>query len=198
MKNGCGRCLFFLVAVIFIVGCAQPRSLSNASNPCDAALPPFSTPVTHEEVRLAFYKYSAPAIVRKLMENDAANWNMIMKKIAEGDADWIYHAAAYIRPGADAGSTEEFTDALALALRYNPGEVLLLEQGIGISMLNVCSLPFVEPEYDFVKSYGQKALAALRKVDNPWLEESRATCLRRLQEQMDRAEKDYQEGRWGY
>ena len=189
--------LFLLVTMCVITGCStQPPSLLSTPNSHEVPLPPFSTPVTCGEVRSAFLSYSAPAIVKKLMENDFANWRMIMEKIAEGDAEWIRCAARYIKPGTDACASEEFGDALAYALQHNPEAVLSLEQGTGISLSSVCSWPFVEPEYDFVLSYGEKALAALHKVDSPYLQESRDICIQRLQEGFDFLQKEYREGRW--
>ena len=198
MKNVWWPFIFFLALSLF-AGCAkQTPSLLNDPNPYDAPLPPFSTPVTREEVRLAFHKYSAKAIVKKLMENDFANWRMVMEKIAEGDADWILYATLYIKPGTDAGASEEFTDALAYALQHNPAAVLSLGEGYGAPLSIICSWPFIEPEYDFVLSYGEKALAALRKVDSPYYQESRDMCIRRVQEGFDFLKKEYREGRWGY
>ncbi|CAK7043135.1 MAG: hypothetical protein DELT_02913 [Desulfovibrio sp.] len=192
-------CIFLLVTVCLVAGCSkQPPSLLSDPNPYDAPLPPFSTPVTCEEVRLAYYRYPAPSIVKKLMENNETNWRMIMGKIVEGDAEWISCATRCIRPGTDAGATGELKDALAYALQHNPAAVLSQEQGFGISMSEICSWPFIEPEYDFVLSYGEKALAALHAVDIPYLQESRDICIQRLQSGFDFLKKEYREGRWGY
>ena len=60
----------------------------------DALTPKFHTPVTQEEVRSAYYKYSAPSVVRALHENNAANGDMIMDKVSSGDAGWISTTAA--------------------------------------------------------------------------------------------------------
>lgn len=167
-----------------------------SSSPYDAPLPGFSTPVTPEEVRMAYYRYSAVAIVRKLQENNAANWNMIMDKVARGDKEWILYSAIYLSPGTDAGTTTDYTVALAQALPNNPQAVLALEGGAGRSLLAVCSLPFIEPEYDFIMAYGKKTLDALSAVNEDYLLESRNTCSRRLQESLKNAQKRKAQGNW--
>ncbi len=191
------RCGLVLLTAVWLAGCApQAPSLLDDPHPYDAALPPFSTPVTCEEIRLAFYKYSGPAIVRKLTEGDAANWTMILAKIEAGDPEWITCAAAYIAPGTDAGATTDLLVALAFGLPRNPQAVLSQEVGLGLSMLSVCSLPFIEPTYDFVKSYGEETVAALLRVDEPYLLDARDTCLRRMREALDRAETVFASGHW--
>lgn len=199
MASVCKKSVFLFLALVCVAGCAkQSPPLLSGSASYEMSLPPFSTPVTPEEVRLAFQEYSAKAIVKKLMENNETNWRMVMEKIAEGDAEWIFYATIYIKPGTDAGSSEEFKDALAYALQHNPAAVLSLEGGIGIPLLEVCGWPFVEPEYDFVLSYGEKALAALHAVDSPYLQEYRDICIQRVQSGFDFLKKEYREGRWGY
>jgi len=189
--------IFFLVAICCIAGCArQPPSLLS-DHPYDPPLPPFSTPVTREEVRLAFYTYSAPAIVRKLLEGDAANWNMILDKIIEGDKDWIIDATTFIAPGTDAAATTGLIAAMAYGLSKNPEAVLLQEvAGLGVSMLDICTMPFLEPTYEFVVSYGKETLAALQQVDKPYLIDSRDTCIRRLRETLKYSEEVVAKGLW--
>ncbi len=187
-----------LLALLIIPAAhAAPDSVQDASSPYDAPLPDFSTPVTLEEVRLAYYRYSAVSIVKKLHENHAANWKMIMSRVEKGDPDWIAYSARYISPGTDAGATTGYTVALALALPNNPKAVLELETGGGgRSLLAVCTLPFIEPEYDFIRAYGKKTLDALREVKDDYLLESRDTCIRRLQNSLEMAEKRKAEGKW--
>lgn len=169
------------------------------SSPYDTPLPVFSMPVTPDELHLAYYKYSPAAIVKALQKDDAANWNMIIAKIMEGDKIWISYSAKYVYPGTDAGTTTEFTVALAHALGNNPEAVIYLEGfSPNISLLNICSLPFIEPEYAFIQSYGKKTLAALEQLDvgGQSLQDSKATCMRRLRDSLERADQIYREGRW--
>ncbi len=162
----------------------------------DIPKPDFSTPVTLEEVREAFYRYSAPAIVEKLMENKGANWDVIMNKVAGGDGDWIHHTIYFISPGTDAGTSDDVRMALANALPKNPKAVLCAEINGKYPSLEVCSLPFIESEYYFVKDYGEGTLAALHLVDAPELLEVRDNCARVLRELLEAGEKDHKEGRW--
>lgn len=186
----------FLTVALFALCLAAVNSPAGGSNPSSASLPNFSTPVTREELRQAYYTYSGPAIVKELWENDAANWNMIMDNVSAGDADWIASVVRYVFPGTDAAATTEVIVSLAQGLSENPEAVLLQEIGPHISMLSICSLPFIEPEYDFITGYGEKTLAALRNVNKPHLIDSRDTCIRRLSEGLAHARKTHAEGRW--
>lgn len=188
-----------LILCIAALACALNTSAENLQvsfNPYDGPLPHFSTPVTHEEVRIAYYRYSVVSIVKKLHENKAANWNMIMGKVAQGDPEWIQYSAIYIAPGTDAGATTDYIVSLAHALPNNPQAVLGLEGGAGRSLLQVCSLPFIEPAYDFITAYGKKTLSALKAVKEDHLQESRDTCMRRLQHSLEMAEQRHAEGKW--
>ena len=87
---------------------------------------------------------------------------------------------------------------LAHALPKNPEAVLYRDYGTGPSLYRICTLPFIEPEYGFIKHYGEEALAALPNVNDPHLADSRDVCIRRLQERLEYCEKLYKEGRWRY
>ncbi|WAW10149.1 hypothetical protein NB640_00290 [Oxalobacter vibrioformis] len=156
--------LIFSIAAMSCVLTTAAGNLQASPNPYDAPLPDFSTPVTHEEVRMAYYRYSVVSIVKKLHENNAANWNMIMGKGVKGDKEWIQYAAIYIAPGTDAGATTDYMVSLAHALSNNPRAVLSLEGSADRSLLAVCTLPFIEPEYDFIQAYGKKTQTALKEV----------------------------------
>lgn len=182
----------FLCALIAVcVGCAKESGvLANVDSVTlyTAPLPPFSTPVTRDELRSAYYRYSAPAIVAKLAEGNGENWTMIMDKIAEGDSDWITHAVIYIAPGTDAASHTSLLVALAFGLEKNPEAVLAQEVGgLGLSMLNICAMPFIEPTPEFVMRYGKETLAALGRVDKPYLLDSKDACMQRMQKVLQRS-----------
>ena len=191
-----------IIALCAILSCTHQGKDSSAASAPQASgqdsilAPKFSTPVTVEEVRAAYYAYSLPSLVKALREGDAANWDMIMDNVSAGDADWIFATAVYILPGTDAGATTDVIVSLAYGLPNNPEAVLLLETSAHISMLPICNMPFIEPEYEFIMEYGKKTLAALRKVEKPYLIESRDTCMRRLQEGMSYAQKEHAAGRW--
>ncbi len=111
---------------------------------------------------------------------------MIMDNIAEGDAGWIAVAGAYVLPGTDAGATTDFIVSLAYGLPRNPEAVLALETDAHVSLLAVCSLPFIEAEESFIQAYGAKTLQALAAVDRPYLAAARDACIRRLQDNLSR------------
>lgn len=152
------------------------------------ALPEFATPVTRGEITTAFAEYGSVAIVRKLHTGNAANWNMIMNKVAAGDAAWIRCAAEYILPGADGAAAEDIIISLAYGLQGNPTAVLAaLGDDAGVSIESVCSLPFIEPDQGFLETYGERTLAALRKVGKRDLVLPRNECMHFLQDSLVRA-----------
>ena len=166
-------------------------------SPYDAPMPTFSTPVTIEELRDAYYRYSVVAIVNVLHENGELNANYIFDKVASGDEEWIHAFVTYVVPGTDAAAAEGVPVALAHALSNNPKAVLALDKNlITPSLYSICGLPFYEPEYEFIKAHGKKTLKALRQVDDPELLDARDVCIRRLQGSLGRCEKVYKEGKW--
>lgn len=195
----------FLVMLLAVVACSGPgrgsgQAPKNASSGYDdIPRPRFSTPVTHEELRAAYYRYSAIAVVNALAENDYANYDYIFDQVASGDGDWIRDFVSYVAPGADAATGEGVGIALAHALPNNPKAVLQLdEDSMGPSLRRICTLPFIEPEYEFIKDYGERTLAALQKVDDPYLLEARDLCIKRLKKSLANCEKIYKEGKWTY
>ncbi len=184
MKNSFKRRLLLFLLTIFTV-CAVRHSNAAASPGLpyeDIPKPDFSTPVTPEEVREAFYRYSAPAIVEKLMENKGANWDMIMSKVKSGDDEWIEHVTSFIAPGAEGKAVADITIAYAYALPKNPEAVLLV--GRQYPLYNICSLPF--PEQDaFIEDYAGRALSAIKKTDKPYLREVRNNCAIRLKKSLE-------------
>lgn len=185
--------------LLLIPSCASGPETPPANphaNPYDAPRPEFSSPVTLEEVRLAFYRYSVVSIVNALHENSEANWNHVLNKVREGDADWIMALQSYIAPGADAGASTAVIVTYAAALPNNPQAILQMGQGRGDSLLLVCGLPFIEPDYEFVQNYGKNALAALQGVEEDYLLEARDFCASHLQNSLDKAEAMWNSGRW--
>ncbi len=62
-------CALRLASLCFACVCA----VSCGTPPPHVSTPHFSTPVTPEEVRQAYYAYSAPAVVQGLHERNAVN-----------------------------------------------------------------------------------------------------------------------------
>lgn len=194
--------LLLLLAICITSACVKQggnkeNGYVGETAPYDAPRPAFSTPVTLEELRAAYYRYSVVSIVRALLENNEENFDFIFDKVASGDEKWIMAFVQYVAPGTDASTATGVTVALAHALPNNPKAVLYLDDNTtGPSLHRICTLPFIEPEYAFIEDYGKRALAALRQVDDPYLLDSRDVCIRRLQESLDYCEKLYKEGKW--
>lgn len=190
-------CLCIALCVALACGAGPAAAAANEPNPYDAPMPSFSTPVTYEEIRLAYYQYSAVSIVKALHLNNAANWNMILGKVQEGDEKWIQALLAYISPGTDAGASTEVLVSLALALPNNPKAILALAYRPGPPLYQICRTPFIEPEYDFIADYGKRALAALERVDEKYYLEPRDICSTILQDSLDHLKGIYEKGGWG-
>ena len=201
MKKICFTIALLLLTSMPFIALANNSTLEtdNASKnlASNVPMPKFSTPVTIEELRAAYLKYSAVAIVRALVKNDWENYDFIFDKVASGDEEWIHAFVTYVVPGTDAAAAEGVPVALAHALSNNTKAVLALDKNlITPSLYSICGLPFYEPEYEFIKAHGKKTLKALRQVDDPELLDARDVCIRRLQGSLGRCEKVYKEGKW--
>ena len=201
MKKICFTIALLLLTSMPFIALANNSTLEtdNASKnlASNVPMPKFSTPVTIEELRAAYLKYSAVAIVRALVKNDWENYDFIFDKVASGDEEWIYAFVTYVAPGTDAASAEAIPIALAYALPNNPKAVLALDNNvITPSLYKVCRLPFIEAECEFINDYSKRTLKALRQVDDPELLDARDVCIRRLQEGLDYCDKLYKEGKW--
>lgn len=200
--NGLFRLAALSLTLLLLTACAaEPVKnpvVDSSEDLYGAPLPEFSSPVTLEELRMAFYRYSVVSIVKALHEGNEFNWNYLLNKVREGDADWTYALRTYVAPGADAGAATDVLITYATALPNNPQAILQLNLGRGDSLARVCNLPFIEPEYEFVRNYGEKTLAALQSVEEDYLLESRDLCARYLRESLDKAEAIWRSGRWVY
>jgi hypothetical protein len=183
------RKIIYFAMLILILFIAQACATQKAGNEVyNAPRPNFSTPVSIEELRSAFYGYSVVAIVAALRENNEANWNMLLDKARAGEGDWIYALNAYVAPGADAANSTAIIVTLATALSNNPEAVLNLGFSHGPSLYQLCSLPFIEPEDEFLEDYAHKTLHALQNIDKPYLLDLRDYCLRTLRASWNHSE----------
>ena len=184
MKKCACSLLFLLILYLFGAFSAQAETVGTSRG-----VPlKFSTPVTLEEISAAFYRYSVVAIVAELHKNDAANWNIVLNNVAQGDEDWVFEAAMCIAPGAEGQDRTDLFAALAHALTNNPEAVLTMEGGPGLSYYKMCRLPFPDQDHEFVKNYSAKTLAALDRIEDPYLFEARDLCARYLREALERWE----------
>ena len=201
------RASFLLLGLLVMfsasaVSCVPTRNLAGSgtqpsgfSGRYALALPEFGTPVTPDEVREAYVRYGAAAVIRKLHTDNAANWTVIMNRIAAGDPAWIACFTECILPGADGEAGDDIFLSLAYGLQNNPEAVLLSGVERGVSMDAVCSAPFDEPDRGFMEKYGERALSALRKIDKPRLLGARNDCIRTLRDSLGRDERAHAAGR---
>lgn len=154
-------------------------------------LPEFSTPVTLEELRMAYYQYSPSLIIRAMREGGRENWRYIMDKISSGDKDWIGAFWAYAGSGlyGDGGAMLDVKKALVSALIRNPEAVLELEiRNPGYSLEDICNniTLLTDRKSVLAPAYAQKAVQAVRGVDKTYLQDSRDTCIRRMEGNLER------------
>jgi hypothetical protein len=81
--------------------------------------------------------HGARAAVAALWAN-TERWNQAMAEIARGSGEWLQVAAA-LHPGTDAGASEELEEAIFLAIKQNPQEVLGLLKARSFAVSAVCN-----------------------------------------------------------
>jgi hypothetical protein len=114
---------------------------------------------------------------------DSPSWNGVMEHVAKGERDWLLAAAA-LRRGTDAATTEELDLAVSTALIPNAKDVfdVFMEQ---IPARAIC--------YGAAESAGHETLekalnelhakiAGVKKVNDPRLAKYKAECLKLLRE----------------
>jgi len=108
------------------------------------------------------------------------DWIRLTEYVETGDTAWI-EASACLMPGTHLGKSASAWIFLKLAwldaLTKNPTAMLEIEYQ-GASLENICRLPHIEPEEDFLAQYVKDTLAALDKVDAPHLQEKKQLCMR--------------------
>lgn len=134
--------------------------------------------ITIKQINELYLSLGASKLVSELTKDNYAQWNKAMEQIASGDTEWI-NIAPHLFNGSDAGNTTHIIVSLAEALSKNPKAVLNLENG-GLSLKAVCSLPFIEPEAQFIKRYITDTKEALNNVNDSSLVDDRDICLIRL------------------
>lgn len=109
-------------------------------------------------------------------------FELILKRIDEGDAQWIALAPSLYK-GTDAGDSEDIEIALATALPKNALAVLsALNGNTAISegqprIDKVCGVPFIEPTDRFIQKYLKESTAALKAVSDEKLLPLAKKCL---------------------
>lgn len=138
--------------------------------------------MTFNGIRESSRDIGAHKTVRLMNEGDRAAWENFIQHLASGDEAWL-QVLPDLLGGSDAGWTGSIITALAAALPKNPEGVLALE-GAFVSMKQVCSIPFIEPEDKFVDDYVLSVKEALAGVNDAYFEQDKLICLQRLDETM--------------
>lgn len=134
--------------------------------------------LTPESLRESCYRYGAVRTVRRLTAEGSPHWAELLGHIAEGDSRWIVYVPLFAS-GTDAGYATQLTIALAEALPKNPHSVLSLEYAF-LSLRGVCSLPFVNPDEEFIRDYRQSVEVAMHNITDPYMQMDKQICLSRL------------------
>jgi len=114
-----------------------------------------------EEMLKRCVKEGSVALVGELVLRN--EWEQVIAKIATGEDEWIYVAECLshgVYFGEDETAYGFFMPALAKALHKNPSDVLRLERS-GVSLGDVCRLPFWEEDFAFVDDYVNQVLPVL-------------------------------------
>lgn len=150
---------------------------------------------TPEFLRESCYKYGAVNTVRLLTAPGSTLWSELLGHIASGDVNWIIYVPLFAS-GTDAGYATQLTIALAEALPKNPHAVLSLEYSF-LSLRNVCSLPFFNPDEAFIKRYTQDVFESMKDITDPYMQMDKDICMTRLKNATHTAQKRLDSARQG-
>lgn len=152
----------------------------------DGLTPPET--LSPEFLREACYNYGAVNTVRMLTTKaDGRLWSDLLRHISAGEIGWIIYVPLFVS-GTEAGQANQLTIALAEALPKSPHAVLSLEYSF-VSLRRVCSLPFINPDRDFIKQYTQDVAAAMQGIDDPYMRMDKDICMNRLKNSAEAAQK---------
>lgn len=113
----------------------------------------------------------------------------MLEKIASGNADWIDTSACLAIGAAfspDMKTRRALNIAWAKALPKSPAAILELEGEYGLSTVRACSMPFDQAEPEFIESYREAALRALKTVTGQVMEAEREDCEKHLRKAYER------------
>ncbi|HEX5486334.1 MAG TPA: hypothetical protein VFX23_10090 [Limnobacter sp.] len=122
----------------------------------------------------------AETVIKSLKRQN--KYQQVLKRIAEGQAEWVALAPA-LYMGTDAGDSDDLEIALATALPKNAVAVLSdlnPSKADGASSLridHVCGVPFIEPTDAFVKAYLLQSTKAVKAVKDEKLLPVARQCL---------------------
>jgi hypothetical protein len=114
---------------------------------------------------------------------DSPHWGVVLQHIETGNSEWLLVARA-MKPGVDAGSSEELRIGIATALARAPANVLPVlsnkDSRSTWSIGSVCSAPFISPGKTWLIRYKARAIKAVAGVRDPALRDKRAICVQTL------------------
>jgi hypothetical protein len=154
--------LLFLVLMLFVMG-----GYAHADGPTPAM------------IIAQIKKGGSEKVVLELTHNDS-RWDAVTENIQKGDKEWL-EVARLLKPGSDAGSSEDLNFSVARALPRNPVDVLSLIDGAYFEIERVCTIPFIEAERDVEERYLKDVEGALLNMqgesDNHKVQTLRWRCL---------------------
>jgi hypothetical protein len=133
-----------------------------------------------DKVLESISKQGAQAVVAALWES-GSQWNDVMVGVATGSQQWLKVAVA-LRPGTDAGASEELDEAVFLALKPSAAAVLQLLKSGRFETATVCSSN-IGIDYSPEKSrrFIQERIRTLGNVNHTDTKAVRDQCLSQLQ-----------------
>lgn len=143
-----------------------------------AAFTADSSLATPKQILQAAKTKGAAAVVAELFR-DGTWTKVVYPGISSGEKQWL-EVAEILKPGTDAGSSEELNDALSLALLKHPDHVLPILKNIWWKDSEACSFGWDSefPDNISVRTYVNRLEKALNKSSNKGTAELRKSCLR--------------------
>lgn len=137
-----------------------------------------STLKTPKEITQAAKSRGATQVVAELFKTGA--WaKYAYPGISSGEKQWL-DVAVVLKPGTDAGASEELNDALSLALLRQPDLVLPILKDIWWKDSEACTFGWDSefPDNMTVRTYVKRLEKAVKKASNKGTAELRKSCLR--------------------
>lgn len=145
-----------------------------------AILPCFAQhPITAKSLIERIDKDGARAVVKQLTTPNEKQWNWVMDRIEAGTNQWL-EVADKLRPGTDAGASEDLEMVVARALIHNPNHVLKMT-GETWKLERVCGDYEIEEPAPKARKRKADVRLAMRRVTSPELQEKKTACLKAAQ-----------------
>ena len=127
---------------------------------------------------------AGPTVQRLVTNKRSPQWDAVLRQVETGDDRWLA-VARELSAGTDAGTSEGLQVALATALPKNPAGVLRLAGTQPfLSLTNLCSAPFIEPQPAFFRRYLSSTRKALLRLKDAAIESRRLECLAEIDKAM--------------